>query len=418
MAMAFENVIDTWVTRFRVSPVARFLVWWKDELLQMLPENWRERVVHEGEHILITRNEDSYQFWSGEPLTCVLEFSSSQDIGLVSQQFAELQQDDNIDDPEVILLVESHNVLRSSAVLPLAAERNLRQALAYDLDRQTPFAAKDVYFDFSVTDRNRETGQIHLDLFVVPRDHLNSILDTLAKAGVGVHRVDVADGDVSTGQAKLLGLHLLPPAERARRQHRRLRFNVMLAVVALLLTALVMAQSLFIRSNQVKAMEDALDGIRQEARMVANMQQQYEESLAAAQFLGTRRSGQAYTVDLLADVTRVIPDNTYLQRITVKDNLIRLQGLSDAAQRLLTNLNESRMLINASFETSQINVDARTGKERFNVSATVVPLQRSADENENPDGAGESGPDDVAPAQPEPAQEPAAGGTSSTGATQ
>lgn len=383
MAMTYENLVNTAVTRFRVSPVARFLQWWKEELLQLLPAAWRERLVYHGQQILITRSENHFRFWSGEPLVPVLEFSSNQDTALASQQFAELQQDDNIDDPEVILLVEPQNVLRTSASLPLAAERNLRQALEYDLDRQTPFAAKDVYFDYVITERNRETSQIHLDLYVVPRAHLNSILSTLNKAGVAVHRVDMTTGEVSTGDAKPLGLNLLPPGERARRQHRRLRFNIMLAIVALLVTALVMAQSLYIRSNQVEAMEDALDGIRQEARLVANMEQQYQESLAATQFLGTRRSEQAYTVDLLADVTRVIPDNTYLQRITVKGDLIRLQGLSDAAQRLLTHLNESRMLINASFETTQINVDARTGKERFNVSATVVPLRRSADADEH-----------------------------------
>jgi general secretion pathway protein L len=204
------------------------------------------------------------------------------------------------------------------------------------------------------------------------------MLATLGNAGVGVHRIDMTDGAVSGGTAKLLGLNLLPPAERAKRQYRRLRFNIMLALAVLLVTALVMAQSLYIRGNQVAAMEDALEVIRQEARLVANLELQYQESMAAARFLGTLRADQAYLVDLLADVTRVIPDNTYLQRITVKDDLIRLQGLSDAAQRLLTHLNESKMLINASFETSQINVDARTGKERFNVSATIVPLKREA----------------------------------------
>ena len=411
MAISIENVIETWGARFRVSPAARFLKWWKTELLDMLPVDWREKLVHEGQQILITRSDDHFRFFSGEPSAQVLEFSSGQDTGLVSQQFAELQKDDNIDDPEVILLVDPQGVLKSTAVLPLAAERNLRQALGYDLDRQTPFAAKDVFFDYSVTDRNRESGQIHLELYVVPRDELNSRLEILSKAGVGVHRVDVADSDTSTGPARPLGLNLLPPADRARRQHRRLRFNIMLAAVALLLMALVMAQSLYIRANQVREMEDALDGIRREARQVANMEEQYQDSLAAAQFLGTLRTEKAYTVDLLADVTRVIPDNTHLQRITVKDDLIRLQGLSDAAQMLLTHLNESRMLINASFETSQINVDARTGKERFNVSATIVPLRRSADTDDAPGGEEVTTPGNAETAQlPPPAVEPPAGG--------
>lgn len=407
MAMTIANAVDTLGARFRASPASRFLVWWKEELLQLLPDGWREALVHVDQQILVTREEDYFRFWSGEPVAQVLEFSSSQDTGLVSQQFAELQQDDHSDDPEVILLASAKNVLRSTVVLPLAAEKNLRQALSYDLDRQTPFAAKDVYFDYIITERNKETGQIHLDLYVVPRDYLRSMLETLNNAGVAVHRVDVVDGEVVPGNAKLIGLNLLSPAERARRQHRRLRFNIMLGLVVLLLTVLVMAQSLYVRSNQVVAMEDALDSIRREARMVANLEQQYEESLAAAQFLGNRRAGQAYTVDLLADVTSVIPDNTYLQRITVKQDVIRLQGLSDAAQRLLTHLNESKMLINASFETSQINVDARTGKERFNVSATIVPLVRGAENGEKPAAPGVAGQEDSSGTALNPGKQPA-----------
>ena len=396
MAMTFENVLNTSVARFRASPAWRFLLWWRSELSQLLPERWRERLVHQGQQILITSSAERFQIWAGHQDTPALEFTSSQDTGLVSQQFAELQHDDSTDDPEVVLLVDPVNVLCSTAVLPLAAERNLRQALSYDLDRQTPFAAKDVYFDYAITERNRESGQIHLDVYVVPRDYLQSILATLGDAGVGVHRVDVVNGANTQDNLSPLGLNLLPPGDRARRRHRRLRFNIMLALVVFLLTVLVMAQSLFVRSNQVADMQDALDGIRQEARLVANLEQQYQESLAAAQFLGTLRTEHAYNVDLLADVTRVIPDDTYLQRITIKDKLIRLQGLSDAAQRLLTSLNESKMLINASFETSQINVDARTGKERFNVSATIVPLVRSKSGTEDSDGQAVLGKDPAA----------------------
>jgi general secretion pathway protein L len=381
MATTIESLVESWAARYRASPLSQFLSWWKRELTDLLPDQWRERLVYEGRQILITQNEDVFRLWSGYGDTPALEFASGQDAGIVSQRFAELQHDDSGDDPELVFLIEPQHVLRSAAVLPLAAERNLRQALSYDLDRQTPFAAKDVYFDYVVSERNRETGQIHLELFVVPRENLREALSTLAKAGVGVHRVGISAGDSPEVGKNLSGLNLLPPGERAKRQYRRLRFNIMLAMSVVLVTALVMAQSLYIRSNQVQAMEASLERVRQEARVVANLDQQYQQSLAAAKFLSTLRAEQAYAIDLLADVTRVIPDDTYLQRITVKGDLIRLQGLSGAAQRLLGHLNQSKMLINASFDTSQINVDPGTGKERFNISATIVPLERELEDS-------------------------------------
>ena len=56
------------------------------------------------------------------------------------------------------------DVLRKTLVLPAAVEANLRQALAYDLDRHTPFKADELYFDAVVTGRNPAKKEIRVDL--------------------------------------------------------------------------------------------------------------------------------------------------------------------------------------------------------------------------------------------------------------
>ena len=54
-------------------------------------------------------------------------------------------------------------------VLPAAVEENLRQALAYDLDRHTPFKAEELYFDAVVIDRDAARGTITVDLAAARR---------------------------------------------------------------------------------------------------------------------------------------------------------------------------------------------------------------------------------------------------------
>ena len=51
--------------------------------------------------------------------------------------------------PRVVVALPPEQVLRKTITLPAAVEENLRQVLAYDLDRHTPFKPEEVYFDAS-----------------------------------------------------------------------------------------------------------------------------------------------------------------------------------------------------------------------------------------------------------------------------
>ena len=56
--------------------------------------------------------------------------------------------------PGCVVALPPSQVLRKTLVLPAAVEENLRQALAYDLDRHTPFQAEELYFDAVVVGRD------------------------------------------------------------------------------------------------------------------------------------------------------------------------------------------------------------------------------------------------------------------------
>src|SRR5258708_28825603 len=55
--------------------------------------------------------------------------------------------------PRVLVALSPRDCLRKTLVLPAAIEPNLRQALAYDLDRHTPFKADELYFAATVVGR-------------------------------------------------------------------------------------------------------------------------------------------------------------------------------------------------------------------------------------------------------------------------
>jgi general secretion pathway protein L len=77
-------------------------------------------------------------------------------------------------------------------------------------------------------------------------------------------------------------------------------------------------------------------------------------------------------IELLADVTRLLPDDTYLDRLVIGASSVQMQGKSQNAQQLIEKVNESDMLEDAAFRGST-RLDARSGLEIFEVNAQIVP---------------------------------------------
>jgi len=72
-------------------------------------------------------------------------------------------------------------------------------------------------------------------------------------------------------------------------------------------------------------------------------------------------------LQILAEVTRVLPDNTWLLRFDVNGAEIRLQGQSTAASELIQLLESSPLFQEAQFRSSVVQIP-RSDRERFHVS--------------------------------------------------
>jgi general secretion pathway protein L len=187
----------------------------------------------------------------------------------------------------------------------------------------------------------------------------------LTDRGFALSGIDVRDGDHT------LGLNLLPPEQRVRTINSRARLNLALAGVCVLLLATVMAQSLYLRGHQVHELEAAIAEVQDEAREVAQIRKQIEDASAAAGFLASRRAESPLAIEVLADVTRLLPDDTYLDRLVIGSKNVQMQGKSQNAQQLIEKVNESDMLDDAAFRGST-RLDARSGLEIFEVNAQIV----------------------------------------------
>lgn len=376
MATAFQSQLNEWQTRWQASQAARFLRWWGSELAELLPAGVRAHMAHAQGRVLMRIDahgeggELELRWQEGDALQVLDAFDLAQDVTVQRQQISDLLREREIEDAPRDLLLPTDEALRKTITMPAAAESNLRRALAFEMDRHTPFRADDVYFDYRVKDRDREKNRLDVEFVLTPRAPVDRQLELLAPRGMAPTGLDVEiDGEPGR-------FNLLPFERRFPMRRRRTRFNLALAGAAVLLLVAVMAQSLWLRERQVERLNEAIEEVRVEARRVQNIRSQIEDASEAASFMMRRRAEMPPSVPVLAEATRIMPDDTFLDRFRMWEGNIQLQGKSDNAQQLIELVNASPLFDGSAFRGST-RMDSRSGKEIFDLRADLAPREGS-----------------------------------------
>jgi general secretion pathway protein L len=367
MLKVFEEKLLLIMSWLKAGPAGKFFRWWIEELRHAMPETWKRKLqqalrrvtlVVDGETLVVGVDDN-------RSLRTLEVFSIAEDATLQKKQVESLLFRNDLQEAPRFMLLKLGDVLNRELKLPLAAVSNMAQVLSFEMDRQTPFRASDVFFDWKVLERVVDSGQIRLELFVAPRPDVNQAVNAVTSRGFQLAGVDVFDGD------RTLGVNLLPVERRVRRRNPKTRLNLALGAFSVILLALIMAQSLYLRAHQVAALEEAIAGVQSEARVVMQIKSQIAETSEAAGFLARSRSAVPLAIDVLADVTRILPDNTYLDRLVITNSNVQMQGKSQNAQQLIELVNGSPLLDDAAFRGST-RLDARSGLEIFEVNAEVA----------------------------------------------
>lgn len=393
---ALKPTVAPWVARYRRSPVPVFLAWWRAELVGLLPPRWQgwfqdRRVAwlvgFEDGSLALRRSGEAEPF-------ARLPLDSDRDVLRADVQRLLGREPDP--DRRLLLAVPASQALLRHLQFPAAVEANLRQVLAFEMDRQSPFKADQVYYDQQV-EPAAAGRQIRVRLAIVPRPVLDGLVERARALDLPLDGADLLEGP---GGAPA-GFNLLPEALRARRSDPQRRINWILAAAAVLLAVLAMQQSLVNRAQALDGLRANVEEARTEARAVTALRNQLDNAVEGAGYLTERKRQTPSVLRVLADVSARLPDHTWLERMSFREGALEIAGQSDEATRLIALLQDSRTLANPAF-IGQISPDARTRKERFTLTARYR-LQPGADDplpapEQAPDKPDDE-PDAVAPAE-------------------
>ena len=345
-----------------------FFAWWGRSLAAWLPRAWRSVLGFDRGRLLLGIDGDGLQLrlQDGDglrdlgrmPLPAELEVDGDDVLGAVlSPSVAELPR---------WLLLPAGDCLRRRLVLPAAAAERLRDVVGFEIDRQTPFAAEDAAYDARLLSRRDGDGQLDVELVVVPR----VVLDAQRNA-LGAQSRWLAGADVAGANGEPLGVNLLPPASRFAPSDPWRAWNLALAAVALLAIAAMLWQMLDNRRTAADAFAVVADRQANAARNVSVQRQRLVDLVQGQSFLDRSRSGRATAVEVLDELSRRLPDDTYLEKFAMEGDRITLIGLSNQASALIGRLEGSK-LWRAPALTGALVPDPRTRRDRFTLVIELV----------------------------------------------
>ncbi|TCO42711.1 general secretion pathway protein L [Dokdonella fugitiva] len=374
-------------TRLAKTPLPGFFAWWGRELLACLPARWRAMLSERSESLLLGLDGDELVVWR-EKAGASTEYARIRRDQPVEAQDAEFRRlRAAIEDPQVrtVFCIPASRVLARVLSLPAAATDNLRQVLSFEMDRQTPFKADQVYFDSRVLGHDASGRNAQVELVLIPRAQLDQELGALPPAAA---ELDAVDSWSAAPGASRRQTNLLPPEKRTRRRDMRLPLNLGLAALAVVLLVVNMDESLANRTAALEAMQAEVEKAGNEAKQVAALRKTLADSISGANFLTDKKRKGPLTVALLDDLTRRLPEDTYLERLQIENKQVQLQGQANEAAKLIALLGASPCLGNPGFQ-GQVQPDARTGKERFQINADLKECspQNEAKAPPKPEGA-------------------------------
>jgi general secretion pathway protein L len=268
---------------------------------------------------------------------------------------------------EVVLCLPRHKALIKELTLPLAAEENLREVLAFEMNRQTPFRAEQVYYDYALATRDVRKAVLTVVLVLVPRQVLEELLAALGRLGfypdVVTTRPDQGEG--------LLAVNLIPDQDRKPRPVMARRVNALLGLLALLLLIAAVSLPLWHKRQVIKTLEPELRAAAEQAGEVRGLREEVELLQARSRFLVEKKQSTLMMLQIINELTRILPDDTWIHRLEINGSEVQLQGQSAAAAALIPLIEASSIFHNVRFR-SPITQVARSNAERFHLSADIV----------------------------------------------
>ena len=350
---------------------SRLLRWWLDELSSAVPVSLRPTGLDTESFTLVSLEREG-------AVLRLFEGGSVQDAGSVtlealdaaSQREAFTSALDKVRNGqrEVVIALPPNRVLRKSLNLPIATEENLRQVLEFQIEEYTPFPLSQVYFGHRVAGRDFARAQLTVEFAATPRDALDEAVQRLNDWGCVV-RAAVPEDMLAAGTL----VNLLPAAQGESPSLLRHGLNPWLGCLVMLLAIAAMLVPLAVKREAVVQMQPWLEKGKTAAEAVDALRRGLESKVEEHNYLLEKRQALPPVIVALEDLTRILPDDTWVQQLDIKGRELQIQGETASSVKLIGLFEQSGRFLDASFR-SPLTKGQTAGAERYQLAMQMRPL--------------------------------------------
>jgi len=319
----------------------QFWRWWTDELMGMLPPEWRERLTHRSHYVAKVRG-------SG------IVYSDEESGALLAAK----------PKGSIKFLIPSERVLTRQIDLPLLPLSDVKRMVALEIDRLSPFQPEQVYFDADIVSRDPESGRQQVAVGILPRTTAEQFLGfvrehDLAPAAIGVAHNGTAAPDFDF----LAAMRDAQGGDAAQR--RSLYWWVAAAVLLVLNIAFLTYRD----STSLDELRQAVEAqqIPVAAALRTRDKVNHEAANRALLLASKERTSPLPVLDA---VTKAMPQDAWVSRFEWNGRTVHIRGQRKTSNDILARLESSPVLRNA----RSLSGDTRNGD-----GVTAQPFDMQAD---------------------------------------
>jgi general secretion pathway protein L len=204
-----------------------------------------------------------------------------------------------------------------------------------------------------------------VELAVAPKSIVEQALQTAQAVGVSTARLEL-------GAARQGGeepLNLLPHHSGDGTSRRRLIRA--LIVIALVLAVVAVAIPLQRQRTKLAALNEQVAATKVEAEESYALREQLDQLTQTGYFLLAEKGRRPMATEVLAELTRLVPDQAYLSQLLLQDGEVQLHGSAATASDLISRLDQSPLFRAPQFR-SPVTQDGSDGTEYFHLSVELA----------------------------------------------
>ncbi len=348
--------------------VRRFLSWWKNELLALIPPALRPlpRSQKRFFWVRFAADQATVLHFSGDQLREIGRIDLAKAVDPSNRKLAFNALLTGHGTKRLGLVLPPEQMLKRHIELPIAARDNLRQVLGYELGRHTPFSADHAWFDYREKRLDAARGQIELELLVAAKRPIEESLQHLREWGREIEVVAPLDELGTTPRYA----NLLPPGLRPGIGWQRKAAYFLLLCVPVLLLAVALMLPLWQKREQAVALNTEVQMAKKRAAVIDGLRIELDQVGLEYRYLLEKKYRQPAAIEVMEEVTRLLPDDVWLTQLDIKGDEVLLSGEMASSMPLIRQLEKSSLMQDASFRAPLVK--GRNNAVRFSVAAKLT----------------------------------------------